>query len=274
MATWLDIACNAILELPLDTERRIWMMMDELHTLHELPSLPEAIALGREYGFCPWFSIQSLAQLHKNFGEKATEELLDLANTFFFLRSNGDTTAEKFARILGKTEVKETHENISFGAHEMRDSVQQNKQEKLKDVVIASEIQALNNLEGYLKLPGSWPVTKVVMEYMDYPDVAEPFVERLIKGDSLRDSISATDSDVAHSSSDPEDVGVSGDEAYELQSAAMSAKGDDVSKTKTVGKKKPVKEVGKGKNVEKLTLDYQDYPEQDSYEEPEFGNFL
>ena len=39
ISTWLEIAVNALLSLPRDDSRRVWVILDELPTLHQLPSL-------------------------------------------------------------------------------------------------------------------------------------------------------------------------------------------------------------------------------------------
>lgn len=188
MTTWIDIYCNGVMELPVNRDRRMWLWLDEMHTLQELPSLPEAIALGREYGFCPWFSVQTISQLHKNFGSDTTEELLDLANTFFVLRANGDTSALKWAKIIGEMELQKPNENISFGSNEIRDGVSLSTNDVMKPLVMASQIQNLNDLEGYLKLPGNWPVTKVTFEWKPYAEVAADFIARRVNADNLSES--------------------------------------------------------------------------------------
>ena len=42
ISTWLEIAVNALLSLPREDGRRIWVILDELPTLHQLPSLRPA----------------------------------------------------------------------------------------------------------------------------------------------------------------------------------------------------------------------------------------
>ncbi len=44
ISTWLEIAVNALLSLPREDGRRIWVILDELPTLHQLPSLRPGLA--------------------------------------------------------------------------------------------------------------------------------------------------------------------------------------------------------------------------------------
>jgi type IV secretory pathway TraG/TraD family ATPase VirD4 len=62
---WLAIASNAILGREADEDRRIWVLMDEMPSLHKLPELGSIIAEVRKFGGCYLIGIQSYAQLLK-----------------------------------------------------------------------------------------------------------------------------------------------------------------------------------------------------------------
>ena len=47
ISTWLEIAVNAMLSLAQDDGRRIWVILDELPTLHQVPSLQPGLAESR-----------------------------------------------------------------------------------------------------------------------------------------------------------------------------------------------------------------------------------
>ena len=50
ISTWLEIAVNALLSLDRDDDRRIWVILDELPTLHQVPSLQPGLAESRQFG--------------------------------------------------------------------------------------------------------------------------------------------------------------------------------------------------------------------------------
>ena len=52
ITAWLDIAINALLSLPEKTDRRIWVILDELGSLQQLPYLTSALAEARKFGGC------------------------------------------------------------------------------------------------------------------------------------------------------------------------------------------------------------------------------
>ncbi|MEZ8215893.1 type IV conjugative transfer system coupling protein TraD, partial [Vibrio sp. 1F148] len=62
ISTWLAIASNAILGLKADEDRRIWVIMDEMPSLHKLPELDNIISEVRKFGGCYVIGLQSYAQ--------------------------------------------------------------------------------------------------------------------------------------------------------------------------------------------------------------------
>lgn len=69
------------------------------------------------------------------------------------------------SKWLGLQEVSEAIENISYGAHQMRDGVSLNDQRREKPVVNPDKLMKLPDLEAYLKVPGDYPVAKVRFRY-------------------------------------------------------------------------------------------------------------
>jgi type IV secretory pathway TraG/TraD family ATPase VirD4 len=89
------------------------------------------------------------------------ESLVSLLNTHVIFRNGHPDTARVMSQMLGEQEVREAVESISYGAHQMRDGVSLNDQNKTKPVVTPTELMSLENFEAYLKLPGNLPVTKI-----------------------------------------------------------------------------------------------------------------
>ncbi len=63
----------------------------------------------------------------------------------------------------------------------MRDGVNLSNQTQIKQVVTASHIMMLNDLEAYLKFPQNLPVTKVKFDYTNIESQTEEFVQKIIK---------------------------------------------------------------------------------------------
>ena len=63
ISTWLEIAVNAMLTLAQDDGRRIWVILDELPTLHQVPSLQPGLAESRQFGGCFVLGVQVASAL-------------------------------------------------------------------------------------------------------------------------------------------------------------------------------------------------------------------
>jgi type IV secretory pathway TraG/TraD family ATPase VirD4 len=74
--------------------------------------------------------------------------------------------ALRVSRYMGEQEKEVASESISFGAHQMRDGVNLSHQIQTKPVVSASQVMLLQNLEAYLRFPGSFPIAKITFSYL------------------------------------------------------------------------------------------------------------
>jgi type IV conjugative transfer system coupling protein TraD len=180
ISMWLAIASNAILGMKPDESRRIWVVMDEMPSLHKLPELGSIIAEVRKFGGCYLIGIQSYAQLIKTYGKNAADEMFDLLNTRFFFRAPSAPMAQISAKDLGEQEVDVSKENVSYGANTLRDGVSIGHQTITRPVVSASEIQALDDLQCYLRTPGINLITKLNLQFDKMRDLCTPFDKRNI----------------------------------------------------------------------------------------------
>jgi type IV conjugative transfer system coupling protein TraD len=186
ITAWLDIAVNALLSLPENPERRIWVILDELGSLQQLPYLTSALAEARKFGGCFVIGIQSMAQLAKTYGFEGGREISALLNTRFLFRIPEPEIALWSAKNLGETTIEEVREGFSYGANTIRDGVSVQRVEVQKPVVPASEILRLDNLTCYVRLPGSYPITLLHMPYVERPIRQPAFCVRAVESDPLR----------------------------------------------------------------------------------------
>ncbi|OZA41187.1 MAG: hypothetical protein B7X84_08440 [Alphaproteobacteria bacterium 17-39-52] len=166
MSGWIDSALNALMSLPPElssSSRRLWFIIDELPALQKLPSLEIALAEGRKYGGCMLAGVQSIPQLSTTYGSTQSQALLDLFNTKIFFRNTDPNTTAWISKVLGEAETTEHIENLSYGAHTMRDGVNLAQHTHTKPLVLPTEIGALEDCEAYLKLPSAFPITKIKM---------------------------------------------------------------------------------------------------------------
>ena len=184
ISTWLEIAVNAMLTLAQDDGRRIWVILDELPTLHQVPSLQPGLAESRQFGGCFVLGVQVASALRDLYGRNGAETISGLCGTRVVLAAPDRDTAQWSADSLGRSEVEEVAEGYSYGANTIRDGVSLTPRRELRALALPSEIMRLPNLEGYLKFPGPLPVASIRLRYVDRPAAAERFVPR--EGDGGR----------------------------------------------------------------------------------------
>lgn len=175
MSGWLDTAINALMTLPPNSDRRFWLLMDELPALQKVPILKTALAEGRKYGLCVVAGIQNIPQLAHTYGQNESQSLLDLFNTKVFFRNTDPHTTQWISKVLGEAETTESVENVSYGANTMRDGVSLSQNTRTKSLILPTEIASLRDLEAYIKLPSSLPITKMKMRYKDRPKRSPAF---------------------------------------------------------------------------------------------------
>ncbi len=178
ISTWLEIAVNALLSLQQDGGRRIWIVLDELPTLHQVPSLQPGLAESRQFGGCFVLGIQVFPALRDIYGRNGAETISGLCGTRVVLSAPDQETAQWSAESLGRGEVEEYTHGMSYGASTMRDGVSLTQRRQMRPLALPSEIMRLENLHGYLKFPGPFPVTSIRLKYVKRPPAAERFVAR------------------------------------------------------------------------------------------------
>ena len=176
ISTWLEIAVNAMLSLEQSDGRRIWVILDELPTLHQVPSLQPGLAESRQFGGSFVLGVQVISALRDLYGRNGAETISGLCGTRVVLGSPDRDTAQWSADCLGRSEVEEMSEGLSYGANTIRDGVSLTPKRELRALALASEIMRLQNLNGYLRFPGPLPVARIRLDYVNRPRVADRFV--------------------------------------------------------------------------------------------------
>lgn len=178
ITAWLDIAVNSLLSLTPSQERRIWLVLDELPSLHQLPYFTQTLSESRKFGGAVVIGIQNYAQLTKLYGYDGGKEISALFNTRCMFRQPDPEIAKWSALNLGEAITDEVREGISYGANTMRDGISINRVETTKPLVSFSEIMSLPNLSAYIRLPGRYPVSVVDFKFTARAKKNTGFVQR------------------------------------------------------------------------------------------------
>ena len=176
ISTWLEIAVNTLLSLPRKDGRRIWVILDELPTLHQLPSLRPGLAESRQFGGCFVLGVQVFSALRDLYGRDGAETISGLCGTRVVLAAPDRDTSQWSAESLGRVEEESLAEGVSYETP--RDGVTLSTRRDLRPLVLPAEVARLENLSGYLKFPGSWPVARIRLKYRARRRAAERFEPR------------------------------------------------------------------------------------------------
>ena len=176
LAAWLDVVASAILTLPEDRERRVWLVLDEFAGLGRIQSIEPFLTKARKCGGCALLGLQALSQLYDTYGREKAKTLLSSLGTWLVLRQSDPETAEVMSLYLGDREVLRQNESGSKGGDGSGNWSEQVAKTRL---VMPAELQHLAPRHGYLSVLGPYPVCPVEMVIPDkQPEAAPAFVLR------------------------------------------------------------------------------------------------
>lgn len=178
LTLWMDLAVNALMEMPRTRNLRMWFLFDELHALHRLPAIEHGLQTARGFGGAFVLGLHSFDKLAQTYGEEGAINLASLARTKLILTTADRHTAEVCSDFIGSHEVRETDEAYSIGATRSRDAATITPRTDVKPLVIPDDLMNLRSLDGYVKFPEGFPAARIRLAWRDYPAIAEPYCRR------------------------------------------------------------------------------------------------
>jgi len=147
---WLDLLVGRLLNS--NPRRRVWIIVDELPVLGRQAKLETLVTRGRKHGLAAVLGFQSIAQLRRIYGQEQATVLASMPSTKLLLRVDEPETAAFIARQIGDRETLRDEIGISTAQRGNRFNTHPSR--RTEPVVMASEIQRLPRLEGYLCIAG------------------------------------------------------------------------------------------------------------------------
>ncbi len=178
LTVWMDTAVRALMSQARDPSRRVWFILDEVAALQKLPSIMDGLARGRQFGAAFVLGVQAQSQMRDIYGADGAQSLSSVCRTKLILAAADADTAKWYADFLGRQETSRSNENVSFGANTIRDGVVVARQDRIEHLVIPEEIMNLRSLEGFLKMPESFPLARVKIPLVVRKDRVPPFDPR------------------------------------------------------------------------------------------------
>lgn len=163
IATWVRLA---IFETMHDgrTDRRLWLVVDELDALGAIDGLKDALARLRKFGGRCVLGFQSIAQVSSTYGAGEAQTIVENCSNTLILRCSASEhggTSQFASRLIGEREVARRstsrgRDGSGFpGGTGWRRSTNVSEQRVTETAVLASELEQLPDLAGYLKIASS-----------------------------------------------------------------------------------------------------------------------
>ncbi|HEX4377105.1 MAG TPA: type IV secretion system DNA-binding domain-containing protein [Steroidobacteraceae bacterium] len=164
IAAWLRLAIFEAMSQRDDRDQRLWFIIDELDALGAIDGLKDALARLRKFGGRCVLGFQSVAQVSSTYGASDAQTIIENCSTTLILRVSGSEqggTSQFASRLIGEREVirRQTSRGRDRGAWpgagSGRSSLQISEQQLSEQAVLASELEQLPDLYGYLKTASS-----------------------------------------------------------------------------------------------------------------------
>ncbi|HEX4051165.1 MAG TPA: type IV secretion system DNA-binding domain-containing protein [Steroidobacteraceae bacterium] len=158
ISAWLRLAIFEAMDGD-ELDQRLWFVVDELDALGQIDGLKDALARLRKFGGRCILGFQSIAQVSATYGKGNAETIVENCGNSLILRCSASEhggTAEFASRLIGQREIIYTQRSRTRNPGKFLSSVTSSEQLRAEPAVLASQIERLPDLTGYLKL-ASYP---------------------------------------------------------------------------------------------------------------------
>ncbi|HXR89826.1 MAG TPA: type IV secretion system DNA-binding domain-containing protein [Steroidobacteraceae bacterium] len=154
ISAWMRLAIFEAMDRP-EGDQRLWFVVDELDALGEIDGLKDALARLRKFGGRCVLGFQSIAQVSGTYGKGSAETLVENCANTLILRCSASEhggTSEFVSKLIGQREVLHTTRSRTQRPLQWLASTTTSQHLKIEPAVMASEIERLPDLAGFLKL--------------------------------------------------------------------------------------------------------------------------
>lgn len=167
VSAWMRLAIFEAMDCP-EGDQRLWFVVDELDALGQIDGLKDALARLRKFGGRCVLGFQSIAQVSSTYGAGEAQTIVENCGNTLILRCSGSEqggTSRFASQLIGQREVLRTPISRSRRATEFFDSTTtRGSHLGIEPAVMASQIERLPDLHGYLKLASRPEWLQVVLD--------------------------------------------------------------------------------------------------------------
>jgi hypothetical protein len=177
ISLWIELLVLRAMREGLSSALRTWFVLDELANLQRLPKLEKAVTQGRESNCVMVLGFQGRAQMNALYGHDIAEAILSSPATRIYLKTSEPNAGEWISKAIGEIEVERYRESRTQGQYpQQRNSASYQQELAMEPLVMASEINGLDDLHGYLK-HGNY-VVRLHVPHLKLPARNEVFIKR------------------------------------------------------------------------------------------------
>jgi hypothetical protein len=154
VSAWLRLAIFEAMNRP-TSDQPLWFVVDELDALGQIDGLKDALARLRKFGGRCVLGFQSIAQVSSTYGPGEAQTIVENCGNTLILRCAGSEhggTSQFASHLIGQREVLRSTVSRSRSPHQLFATVTRAESAGVETAIMASEIEQLADLEGYLKL--------------------------------------------------------------------------------------------------------------------------
>jgi type IV secretory pathway TraG/TraD family ATPase VirD4 len=164
ISSWMHLAIFEAMSRPPGDDQRLWFVVDELDALGAIEGLKDALARLRKFGCRCVLGFQSVSQVSSTYGQGVAQTIVENCGNTLILRCSGSEnggTSQFASRLIGEREVlrrqisRGRDRESVFSSRGARRSRNVTDQHVTETAVMASELEQLPDLCGYLKLASS-----------------------------------------------------------------------------------------------------------------------
>jgi type IV secretory pathway TraG/TraD family ATPase VirD4 len=165
ISAWMRIAIFEAMDRE-EADQHLWFVVDELDALGEIDGLKDALARLRKFGGRCILGFQSIAQVSGTYGKGVAETIVENCGNTLILRCSASEhggTSEFASKLIGQREVMHTTVSKTRRPNQWMPSTTTAEQLKIEPAIMASQIERLPDLEGFLKLASipDWQVVRL-----------------------------------------------------------------------------------------------------------------
>jgi hypothetical protein len=156
ISTWMRLAIYETMSQPQgeSDDQHLWFAIDELDALGPIDGLKDALARLRKFGGRCVLGFQSIAQVSGSYGHAEAQTIVENCGNTLILRcsaSEGGGTARFASSLIGEREIVREQVTKSRRPNEFLSTQSVAQHHVTESAVLASEVEQLPDLEGYLK---------------------------------------------------------------------------------------------------------------------------